>query len=342
MKMQTIKFIRKEIFKIILPLWNSKRLRTFLGLGLILKTAFMVSAFTIHSTGYEDNGIQIVMPGSLRNISYISSNVQVEDITLKVITFNVWGIPLITPHTAERIEAVGQKLADLNPDIVCLQEIWIENDRERLIECLINSRLQYYTYYKSNPFGSGLFILSAYPILEARFQPYTINGKWYKPWHGDWYAGKGIAFARIKLPIGILDVFNTHIISKYDEIDEYQSQRSLQLLELGDFLVRTTNKELPALLLGDFNCHQGDSEYEDAVYRSDLVRLMHVGSSIDNIFAVNNAKYQFETLETVAINDTLLINGKDQRLSDHTGFLSTIRITQRWANSIPALVARVN
>ena len=97
------------------------------------------------------------------------------------------------------MRAIGKLLADLQPDLVGIQEAFVSADREILVEQLRNTRLKYYKYFPSGLVGSGLWILSAFPIQETHFHRFPKNGKLYKIWHGDWWAGKGIALARKRM-----------------------------------------------------------------------------------------------------------------------------------------------
>ena len=53
--------------------------------------------------------------------------------------------------------------------------------------------------FPSGALGSGLWILSRHPIVEAYFEQFTHNGHWWEFAQGDWWAGKGIGLARIEL-----------------------------------------------------------------------------------------------------------------------------------------------
>jgi sphingomyelin phosphodiesterase 2 len=64
----------------------------------------------------------------------------------------------------------------------------------------------------SGAIGSGLAILSAYPILDSFVFPYTLSGY---PLHfieGDWFAAKAACGITIDVPrIGKVDVLNSHM-----------------------------------------------------------------------------------------------------------------------------------
>jgi endonuclease/exonuclease/phosphatase family metal-dependent hydrolase len=249
-----------------------------------------------------------------------------QPITLKVLTFNVWGLPF-TPDRSTRLRAIAQKIADIDPDLVCLQECWIEADRQLLNTQLAATRLKYVEYYPSGAFGSGLMILSAYPITNKFFWRYTQNGKWYKLWHGDWWGGKGVALAQVQFPKqhGVLNIFNTHLIAAYQD-DRYDDDRLSQMQELASVLKTATDGRYPALILGDLNCGPGTSEYERLRANANVVRLMTLVDPTDQILGLPTPSYRYETLNTISIAANIPHDGKQIPLSDHNGYLSVIKI----------------
>lgn len=73
--------------------------------------------------------------------------------------------------------------------------------------------------------------------MEAQFYRYRVNGQLVRIDHGDFHAGKGIGFARIKLSEDrFVALFNTHTIAQYIhtvEGDHYRADRLTQMWELG-------------------------------------------------------------------------------------------------------------
>lgn len=250
-------------------------------------------------------------------------------LTLKIVTFNVHGLYLASRDRPQRMTAIAKKLATLDPDVVGLQETFVESDRSLLIEGLKDSRLKYYRYFPSATVGSGLFILSAFPIVEEYYHRYAQNGKWYKLYHGDWWAGKGVALARLALPdqAGYVDFYNTHAHAAYGG-SEYDADRLAQMVDLSGFVKASGLGASPAFVVGDMNCRPGDGAFEAAVGGGCLQRLMDVSTDIDHIFSVSNALYTFEVVKTEPIADAVTGSwGRRVALSDHTGYMSTIRIT---------------
>lgn len=66
----------------------------------------------------------------------------------------------------------------------------------------------------SGVFGSGVCVFSRYPIIDAYFYRYTLNGYMYKITHADWFGGKGVGYCLIDHPKQPIHFFATHV-SKY-------------------------------------------------------------------------------------------------------------------------------
>ncbi len=66
--------------------------------------------------------------------------------------------------------------------------------------------------------GTGLLIISKYPIIETMYKAFTLNGKPYKFWHGDYFVCKGVGLARVVTPYGgMVDVYTTHLHANYTD-----------------------------------------------------------------------------------------------------------------------------
>ncbi len=246
-------------------------------------------------------------------------------VSLKVVTFNICDLYWQSQEHAARSFAIAERLAALNADVIGLQESFIRKDREHIFRVLAAAGLPYHHYFRSGLVGSGLSVISRFPIEEAHFFRYSQGGKAYKPYHGDWWAGKGVCLTRLRLPgddAGYIDFFNTHAHARYNN-DSYEEVRMSQAGELADYIRRAATGTSPALVVGDFNTSAGQPQYQTLVERAGLDRLMLLDSRIDHIFAVRNPRYTFETLATIPIE----AEGRSKRLSDHTGYMSTLRIT---------------
>lgn len=64
----------------------------------------------------------------------------------------------------------------------------------------------------SGSFGSGLAILSRFPILETHTHPYSLNGHPVMVHHGDWIVAKAAGCATIDVDgLGLVDFWVTHV-----------------------------------------------------------------------------------------------------------------------------------
>lgn len=246
-------------------------------------------------------------------------------VTLKVVTFNIQDLYIAGKDRPLRMRAIGAKLMILDPDIVGFQEAFIASDRAVLLKELESTRLKYHQYYPSGNVGSGLLIASAFPIKEVYFHRFTTSNPFYKIWEGDWWAGKGVALARLELPEGHIDFYNTHAQAGYGN-PAYDLVRNEQMAELADFVKRSHTGSAPALLAGDMNCRIEDAEFQTAVNGAGLARVMSGESRIDHIFARTDARYTFEVIKTEPIEAKVKLSEKEISLSDHVGYMSTIAI----------------
>ncbi len=102
--------------------------------------------------------------------------------------------------------------------------------------------------------GSGLSILSRYPIIETRSEPF---GK--RRCAGlDCLGNKGVLYARMAIP-GVpstINLFNTHLNSQASsKVSPRRHARAhrLQVEELGAFIATVGDRDIPTILGGDFN-----------------------------------------------------------------------------------------
>ncbi len=267
---------------------------------------------------------------------------------LKIVTYNIACAHLFTTNRPERMRAIGELLIELDPDIVGLQESFTARERDLLLEALAESRLRYHADYPAATVGNGMLTLSAYPIVENYFHRFEHSNPWYKLHQGDWWAGKGVGLARIALPCGaILDFYNTHAQATRGD-DANRAARYEQMGELARFMNASRIPTAPAFIVGDFNTKLERPDLERAINEARLKSMMTIDSGIDFIFAVDDGRYRIEALETVELigqtqgsKAAIFLSraptprelrgiyfgpGEMTALSDHTGFMSTVRI----------------
>ncbi|KAF7190682.1 Inositol phosphosphingolipids phospholipase C [Pseudocercospora fuligena] len=179
--------------------------------------------------------------------------------SLRVISLNCWGLKFLSKHRHERLTEIGRQIAQASPTphIVGLQECWTQQDYLAIRE-LTKDILPYGKFYWSGIFGGGLAILSKWPIEESSMYRYPLNGRPAAFFRGDWYVGKGVASARIRIGSGVKDVvevFCTHLHAPYEKEpnDSYICHRTAQAWEIAKLMRHAAERGHMVLGLGDFN-----------------------------------------------------------------------------------------
>lgn len=179
--------------------------------------------------------------------------------SLRVISLNCWGLKFISKHRHARLTEIGHQLATASPapSIVGLQECWTQQDY-LAIRDLTKAVLPHAKFYWSGVFGSGLAILSKWPIEESAMYRYPLNGRPAAFYRGDWYVGKGVASARIRIgprARDVVEVFCTHLHAPYtpEPHDTYLCHRTAQAWEIARLMRHAAERGHMVLGLGDFN-----------------------------------------------------------------------------------------
>jgi sphingomyelin phosphodiesterase 2 len=129
-----------------------------------------------------------------------------------------------------------------------------------LLTARVRERYPQLWYQPGDLGGGGLLMLSRYPVIESRFEPYLLKGRPQRFDHADYYAGKGFLHLRLATDRGPVSVINTHLHAQYanDVGDGYLGVRTGQAVQLA-----TAINELdePLVVLGDFNFFEGKPVY---------------------------------------------------------------------------------
>ncbi|KAI8146382.1 Endonuclease/exonuclease/phosphatase [Fennellomyces sp. T-0311] len=172
---------------------------------------------------------------------------------LSVLSLNCWGLNIVSKKRRFRLRAIADAISTCDYDIVTLQELWMWEDFDYLKQ-QTQSMLPYAKYFYSGALGSGLAILSRFPIVSTSYFRYSLAGRPLKVFHGDFYVGKGCGSACIEHPdIGILEVFTTHLHAGYGNSDEYEGHRVSESWELAHLLRASAAQGRHVIATGDFN-----------------------------------------------------------------------------------------
>lgn len=179
--------------------------------------------------------------------------------SLHVLSYNCWGLKFIAKYRHERLSEIGHQIAKASPapHIVGLQECWTQKDYLYIRE-KTKHLLPYGKFYWSGIFGGGLAILSKWPIEESTMFRYPLNGRPTAFFRGDWFVGKGVAHARIRIGPSkkdVVEVFCTHLHAPYEREpnDSYICHRTAQAWEIAKLMRGAAERGHLVLGLGDFN-----------------------------------------------------------------------------------------
>lgn len=244
---------------------------------------------------------------------------------LRVLTYNVWGIPIITPARAARVRAIGDAIAEVEPDLVALQEVWMPEDGVALSRALARHGLVHSRHFAGTfPGGSGLLIASRYPFREEHFRRYSQGKVPHTPWHLDWIADKGAARVVVQTPAGDVDFAATHLQAGYGT-DEYVTVQLSQMLEVAELLgAISTGPARPLILAGDLNADFSALPFRVLAARAGL-SATDERCGIDAILYRSGSGIRIETRAVTRVFDEPRdIAGQRQRLSDHGGVLAEL------------------
>lgn len=227
-----------------------------------------------------------------------------EPVRLRVVTWNVWGLWLITPRRAERMQVIAREIAKMKPDIVGFQEAFVAADRELLTTALRPLGLAHSRYFSSGLVGSGLLLVSRYPLETTGFIRYADNGRPEALQHGDWWAGKGLSLVTMRLPGDVrLYVGNTHMHAGYRE-NPYHETKLAQARQLIPWVNRVKETDAPSLWLGDWN-NKPDNDVLAPLAEAGGWNLLNADmKAIDHIFG-SGRQWEWSVIDGGKVNGLL-------------------------------------
>lgn len=197
--------------------------------------------------------------GLLLAASLASAGEAAAPTSIRVLSFNAAGIPLVHSGAGRRMEAAGKAIAGGGYDVVGLQELWF--DRHSAALAAASGLPHAARFGRRLAFRSGLTILSRWPILLKEERAFTaVRPSLRHPLQGEMVPSKGFLFARLATPWGELDVYAAHALADYPRTS-YRLLRLTELFELAEGVLERS-KDRPFVILGDLNSGHGDREYE--------------------------------------------------------------------------------
>jgi endonuclease/exonuclease/phosphatase family metal-dependent hydrolase len=175
---------------------------------------------------------------------------------VRVLTWNLWW--RFGPWR-QRCDAIAAVLADAQPDVCGLQEVWAGRGEHQV--ALLAAQLGMHWAWTASPAPErwqrrlgdptmqvGNAILSRWPITEQAAQPLPAD-----PVADD---GRTVLFARVQTPTGRLPFFTTQLTSTVGQ----SAVRCRQVASLCRFVAAHTNLGFPPVVTGDLNAEPDADE----------------------------------------------------------------------------------
>ncbi|HEX6764276.1 MAG TPA: GIY-YIG nuclease family protein, partial [Polyangiaceae bacterium] len=243
---------------------------------------------------------------------------------LRVLTWNVWGVPVITSHLDERLAAVPDAVLGLEPDVVFFQELWTAKHAESVARRLSGRGFRDVRRFESTEGVTGLVVASKLPLENAVFRPFEIGRTPHSLWHLDWMVSKGLASAVVETPFGPLTLENTHLQAQY-RTDRYDAERLAQASEI---VLSNRERSADALLIaGDFN-GRGDELPRRAL--RDLAALEDANPSGEDSVFVRGSRTLAVRVVSVrkALDEPWKLASGSEPLSDHAALLVELELSR--------------
>ena len=198
--------------------------------------------------------------------------------TLSVISWNVHGLPF-DASLERRLDSIAGEIRGRRPDLVLLQEAWLEADAARL-SCALNAD------YERVPDGAGVRagVLSLFghrrggllalvrrdsawqrEPLAPRFEEFAAAAPWYRLEELDGIAGKGVQSFAIGDGARRVVVLNTHLQAQYPSRGNvYQAERGRQIEQVLAHAASAIHGDV-LLVAGDFNTREDESAHYAAL-----------------------------------------------------------------------------
>lgn len=264
--------------------------------------------------------------------------------SLSIVNLNCFGIPVFV-HKKERFYLLAEELNKIQPDIIALQEVFVWNNRNVLIDKL---RSEYNVYPQTyTPFGDGgllTFVRKNIEVNEFTFTRFKNSGGMTLISIPEAIAGKGYQILNISIGDSNLDLVNTQLLCQYNQSDYLVKSYTNQIVQLTESVKNLASKNL--ILTGDLN-----SEPETEFIKSIQTRFDLQDGLAPNNYTVDTenlnrgsvmnflATKQYYRVDYTLVSNTLKIidqkvifkevfklGNRKYNLSDHFGISTTIAL----------------
>ncbi|OAJ94923.1 sphingomyelin phosphodiesterase [Vibrio bivalvicida] len=179
----------------------------------------------------------------------VEEQVENDENTLKIMTYNIWALPVIASHISDRYDLIPDHVKGY--DVLALQEVFASGREAFLRELAKEYPYQTKMLDKEgvNIYDGGVMIVSRYPIVnQAQYVFPDCTGT-------DCFADKGVNYAEVIKGGKAYHVFATHTASfDTDTARDYRQRQFKQIRQLATSL-NIPNTET-VVYSGDFNVNK--------------------------------------------------------------------------------------
>jgi endonuclease/exonuclease/phosphatase family metal-dependent hydrolase len=244
---------------------------------------------------------------------------------LRILSWNVWGLPAASTNLEPRMAALPDAIARLHPDVILLQEVWAESDGDALKRGLARHGYRYASHLAHTEAGmTGLFTASKLPLKNVGFLPFASGRIGHSFWHLEWVASKGVGSFLLETPLGEVELQNTHLQAQYDT-DNYAAERLSQASEI---LCMNQDRRRSLVLGGDFNT--GAEELpRKALLDLDGLTDTTPSPEPDTVFVRSGGTTQIRVVGShLALTEAVVLqNGVKTELSDHPAVVVDLELS---------------
>lgn len=249
---------------------------------------------------------------------------------------------LMSTNIFQRINKIGELLANEKADVIALQEV-----HTYLILNLLKMKLTAYPYiaYKRYLYGprGGLVTFSKYPLEQIEYSNYRKRGSFLNKSFVAHVIRNGVLICKIKDKP--LIIFNTYITPNmdydYSKKNRYSRYIEAQLRQLAT-ITKDFSTKGDVLIGGDFNAAKESYLYSTFVNLSKAIDVFKKYDSptqhqafypdhqpvtrIDHMFLLAKKKPSIISTQHIFTEKIRLKNEKLSYLSDHIGLKATIKL----------------
>lgn len=207
---------------------------------------------------------------------------------LTFLTFNFLGIPLLSRNYAKRLCYLIKQLQEIQPDIICLQEVWLRRTRKRIVSELKKHEYKYFFHPTSGIRLNGLLTCSKHEIIHE-------SSADLKPIFGgmnfsivEMPGSKGYSHTTIRMGKTNLHIINVHLSvdwsGEHKEGSNYNKVQIKAIDELAEVVSSLGDEK--TVVVGDFNFRPSCWLYEKLLSSTGLKDIVPVNfkTCLHNLF----------------------------------------------------------